>query len=374
MNNFRSLVIVILLTVFTNALFAQSYNSNFNQFEIRGHYGFTLPHHSYMRYFIKKNIAIVELNYSVKTDGTKSWQHSWRFPEMGAGYLIGGLGNLNVLGFSQSLFWFFGVPIIEKDNFIFKYRIGTGIAYLSEKFDYRSNYYNIAIGSHFNAHLHFSLIMDYKILKDFPIYLNAGLSYNHFSNGAIETPNLGLNQFSVNMGIKYLYSRFAYNLPKRTVPYLYNKLPEFSAYFAASVKENSTYENIKYPVLSMVFDAGSRLTTKRTLGLGLNIISDFSLKTLVIEQGRQFSGIDIFRLGVHAFQELYFTEQLSIILQVGSYLFNKYKPDGKYVIIYSKLGLRYTIENRYFFNVVLKTHTTTADYIEFGFGVRLNQN
>jgi hypothetical protein len=112
-------LIALFFTLLLKYSFSQSYNSNFNQFEIKTHYGFTLPHHSLMRYFINNNVAILELNYSIKTDGSKPWQHAWRFPEMGGGYLIGGLGNINVLGFSQSLFWFFGVPIIEKDNFIF---------------------------------------------------------------------------------------------------------------------------------------------------------------------------------------------------------------------------------------------------------------
>ncbi|HOK38505.1 MAG: acyloxyacyl hydrolase [Bacteroidales bacterium] len=364
-------LIALFFTLLLKYSFSQSYNSNFNQFEIKTHYGFTLPHHSLMRYFINNNVAILELNYSIKTDGSKPWQHAWRFPEMGGGYLIGGLGNINVLGFSQSLFWFFGVPIIEKDNFIFKYRIGGGIAYLSEKFDYRANYYNVAIGSHFNAHLHFSIISEYKISNEFPLYLTSGLSYNHFSNGAIETPNLGLNQFSFNIGLKYLYSKFPYNLPKRTVPYVYNKIPEFSVYLASGIKENSTYENKKFTFFSLVADYGYRVSTIRTLGLGINIISDFSLKSQIAEQNLVPNKIDILRIGIHGFQELYFTPDLSMLLQVGTYAFNKFKPSDKTFLVYSKLGLRYTFLERYFVNIVLKTHTTTADYIEFGVGIKI---
>ena len=100
-------------------LSAQSYNSYFSQFEIRGHYGFTIPHHSYMNYLIKSNIFIGEINYSIKTDGTRPWQHTWRFPELGVGYLMGGLGNINIFGFSQSLFFFYGIPVIETSyNFV----------------------------------------------------------------------------------------------------------------------------------------------------------------------------------------------------------------------------------------------------------------
>ncbi len=348
-------------------LSAQSYNSYFSQFEIRGHYGFTIPHHSYMNYLIKSNIFIGEINYSIKTDGTRPWQHTWRFPELGVGYLMGGLGNINIFGFSQSLFFFYGIPVIETNKLIFKYRIGGGLAYISDKFDYRANYYNIAIGSNFNAHLHFALLLDYKPF-DIPMYLSAGFTFNHFSNGAMETPNLGLNQITSNFGIKYLYSAYNYSLPRRTVPYRYNKDLEMSLYYAASIKENSTYENKKYFINSLVFDIASRVTTKRSIGGGINIIADPSLKTPI---GDDYKGVqDIFRIGIHAFHEVYLTDELTLFMHVGTYAYNKYK-DNKNFLIYSKLGIRYTFADKFFANIALKTHTTTADYIEFGIGMRL---
>lgn len=352
------------------ALNAQSYNSYFNQFEVKTHYGITIPHHSYMNYILKSNVVIGEIDYSIKTDGTKPWQHTWRFPEIGVGYLMGGLGNINILGFSQSLFFFYGIPIIETDKLLFKYRMGSGIAFISEKFDRYANYYNIAIGSHFNAHLHFSVYLDYKPFE-FPLYFSGGFAFNHFSSGAIETPNLGINQITTSFGIKYLYSQYNYSLPKRTSPYRYNKDVELSAYYAASFKENSTYENKKYFINSVVVDIASRITTKRSLGGGINIIVDPSIKPLM---GDDYKGVqNIFRVGIHAMQEIYFTDELSMIMQLGTYAYNSYTENKKF-LVYSKVGVRYTFNETFFLNAALKTHTTTADYIEFGFGFRLIQN
>ncbi len=360
--------LILLLLIASTTFYAQSYNSNFNQFEIKSHYGFTIPHHEKMKYLINSNIGIVEINYSIKTDGSKPWQHDWRFPEMGAGYLIGGLGNINTFGFSQSLFWFFGVPVMETDRVLLKYRIGTGIAYLSEKYDYRSNYYNIVIGSHINAHLHFSLLCDIRPFE-LPLYISAGFAYNHFSNGAIETPNLGINQVSTSLGIKYMYSMYDYSLPKRQLQYMYNSELEFSAYYAGSIKENSTYENKKYFINSISVDAGSRLTKKRSIGGGINFIFDPSLKTLMEDKYNNFT--NLFRVGIHAYHELYFTDKLSMPFYLGTYILNFYKPENKKIWIYSKLGIRYTFNELIFVNVILKTHTSVADYIEFGVGIRL---
>jgi hypothetical protein len=102
----KRFVMILAYTLATIITSAQSYNSYFNQFEFKANYGITLPHHSYMNYLIKSNVFIGEINYSIKTDGTKPWQHTWRFPELGVGYLMGGLGNINVFGFSQSYFSF----------------------------------------------------------------------------------------------------------------------------------------------------------------------------------------------------------------------------------------------------------------------------
>ena len=360
--------IILVLFCISFSLKSQSYNSYFNQFEFKTHFGFTIPHHQKLKYLLNSNIAIGELNYSVKTDGSKPWHHTWRFPELGVGYLMGGLGNINVFGFSQSLYFFYGIPIIENDNLLFKYRMGTGVAYLSDKFDIRSNHYNIAIGSHFNAHLQMSILVDYKPFE-IPLYISGGLTFNHFSNGAIETPNLGLNQITCNVGVKYLYSEYIYSLPKRTKPYMYNSEIELSAYYAAALKENSTYENKKYFINTIIFDAALRISKKRSLGIGVNIISDPSIQTL---QGDDYKNIsDIFRFGVHAVQELYLTDGLSMYFHLGTYLYNPYKPSDKAILIYSKIGVRYTFYDKYFTNVALKTHTSVADYIEVGVGMRI---
>jgi hypothetical protein len=322
-----------------------------------------------MNYIIKDHAFIGEINYSIKTSGSKSWHTLWRCPELGVGYLSGGLGNSEILGHSHSIFGFWGVPIIEKERIILKYRLGAGLAYLTKKFDTRSNYYDLAIGSHFNAHLYFALLLDIKP-SDLPLYISPGISFNHFSSGAIESPNLGINQLSVNIGIKYLYSRYPYSLRKISVPYLYNSEWEISAYYAASIKENDSHDDKKYFVNTLLIDAGLRTSLKRSWGLGVCFIYDPSLKKFLNEQEKYENSFNLFRAGIHAYHEIYFTYDLSLVLQAGSYVYNKYRDGNIITWIYTKFGLRYTFSNGMFANVILKTHAAAADYIEFGVGYR----
>jgi hypothetical protein len=363
----KKIYIIIIFLLSTVICLSQRFN--YNQFEIRAHYGTTMPHHSYMNYIITDRAFIGEINYSVKTDGSKSWHSLWHNPELGVGYLSGELGNNKILGYSHSIFGFWGVPVIEKERIILKYRLGAGLGYLTKKFDVRSNYYDLAIGSHFNAHLYFALLLDIKPF-DFPLYISPGITFNHFSSGAIDSPNLGLNQFSLNIGIKYMYSQYPHSLKKMTVPYLYNPEWEVSAYYAASTKENNSHENKKHFVNTLLVDAGLRTSLKRSWGLGMCFIYDTSLKMYLDTKEQYKSHADLFRIGIHAYHEVYFTYDLSLVLQAGSYVYNKYRNGSLMAWIYTKFGLRYTFSNGMFANIILKTHYATADYIEFGIGYR----
>jgi hypothetical protein len=70
-------------------------------------------------------------------------------------------------------------------------------------------------------------------------------------------------------------------------------------------------------------------------------------------------------------QELYLTDKLSMMMYLGTYALNSYKPESKKILVYSKIGVRYTFEELFFLTINLKTHTNVADYIEFGVGIRL---
>lgn len=362
-----SIILFLLLIPILN--FGQSYIYNFNQFEVKSNFGISLPSSSSMKYLVRSNIFVGEFNYSVKTDGSKHWHNVWRCPELGVGYLAGGLGNKDILGFSHSLFAFWGVPIIEKEKIILKYRFGTGIAYITKKFDYQHNYYNIADGANFNSHLYFALLLDVKPLE-FPLYITTGLTFNHYSSWGICSPDLGLNQLCVNFGMKYLYSQYPYSLMKRLLPYRYGSELEISAYYILSTKKNNIFEKNKF-INSLAFDVAARTSEKRSWGGGIVLVIDPSLKTLLEQQDKYKNYSNIFRLGIHLHNELYLTEDLSILLQAGVYVLNKYKSDDKLPWLYTKSGLRYTFSNNIFMNILFKTQAKTRDNIEFGIGYRI---
>ena len=343
----------------------------YHQFEIKTNYGITAPFHEYMNHLVRSNIFIGEIIYSIKTNGTKPWHNAWRCPEPAIGYLRGTIGDSKILGFSNSLFILWGVPIIEKENFLFKYRIGTGLAYITKCFSPEIPYnYNIMVGSKFNAHLHVSFLCDYKLF-DTPLYLTTGFSFNHFSCGRIKRPNDGVNQFTYSLGLKYLYSKTPYKLNREEYPSEVPRKFEISPYYAASLAQNRDFEEKTFFINSFLIDFAYRVNYRRSWGIGHSFAHDQSLMDRLPTELQTKSSL--YRLGIHAYHEIYFIDYLSMVLQVGTYYYNKYDIYGLVDLIYIKMGIRYSYKNL-FTNIILKTHSFAADYIEFGIGYRFVVN
>jgi hypothetical protein len=310
---------------------------------------------------------IGELTYSIKTDGSDSWARIWRCPEFGGGLVFGSLGNKKLLGNAVSLYAFMGIPVVETDYLILKYRMACGVAYLTERYNNRENNMNIVVGSHLNAHIQLSILADWKLGK-YPLYFVMGVAFNHYSSGAVKMPNLGINQFTVLTGLKYLYAKYPYKMIRGRVPYMYNKQWELSVFYAAGIKQTAPYSKY-YFINSLDGDFGLRINHKRTLGMGTRIVFDPSLRFLLENKECYENASQLFRCGLHFFQELYFLEDLSCLMQMGAYVYNRYSR-GIGSWIYANIGLRYTFNNEMFVNIILKTQSFAADCIEVGVGYR----
>lgn len=345
--------------------FSQRYYHH--QLEVFGAYGATLPHRQSLHYLIDRKVPAGGMTYSMKTDGSRVWHHEWRFPELGVGYLASELGNFSVFGRAGSIYGFFGTPVIETDNLIFKYRFGLGAAHLSEKFDYRTNYYNTAIGSRLNAHIHFSILANIMMFET-PLYFTVGVALNHFSNASYKKPNLGLNILTLNVGAMYMITDHEYTVPKRVRPFM-NREYYFTMYYGFGSRQNTTYENLNYFVQTIVTDVTIKYNHRRSFGLGLDFVLDPSLKTQIKDSGEEFRGNqDLMRLGLHFVQDVFLTEELVCILHIGTYAYNRH-GDSR-IMMYNRLGVRYVILENFAVNFMIRSHAFVADFAELGLGYR----
>ncbi len=345
--------------------FSQRYYHH--QLEVYGAYGATIPHRQSLHYLINQKVPAGGITYSLKTDGSRVWHHEWRFPELGLGYLASGLGNFTVFGRANSIYTFFGTPVIETDNLVFKYRFGLGAAHVSEKYDYRVNYYNTAIGSKLNAHIHFSVLANI-MLFDTPLYFTLGTAFNHFSNASFKKPNLGLNVITLNAGAMYMISDHEYSIPKRVRPFM-NREYYFTMYYGFGSRQNTTYEDKNHFVQTLVADASIKYNHRRSFGLGLDFVIDPSLQTQIKDSEEDFRGNkDLVRVGIHFVQDVFLTQELVCIFQIGTYAYNRHGE--RRIMMYNRLGIRYIINERLVGNFMIRSHAFVADFAELGIGYR----
>ncbi|PIV61882.1 MAG: hypothetical protein COS14_03900 [Bacteroidetes bacterium CG02_land_8_20_14_3_00_31_25] len=354
-----------------NILYLFSQDTIFNKFSIglNERYGFIIPHRSSLVYIIEDHVKSWDITLSYRTNGNKPWHALYRTPELGIGFYHANLGNPNYLGKVSAIYGYIVIPIKKYKIIDFSYNIGTGVALLSNHFNYIDNIYNIAIGSQANAYIDFGLSAKFKILNNLSV--SSGLQYTHYSNGAWRKPNLGFNIPSVNL--KLFYSFYKSHEPEKSkvedLKSNFIKKNEYSVTISKGVRENAPPNGEKFYPTAICLKAERLVTLRRKIGTGLDVFYDPSLKSRIEDDSITFKNIYNFRSGIHLSHDLVFNK-VSITMQAGVYFFTKAKDDG---LIYSRFGLRAKIYKNLTTSLTLKTHFVKADVIEWGIGYSFNK-
>ena len=98
--------------------------------------------------------------------------------------------------------------------------------------DQEENYKNDVIGSHINAAVQLNFESRYKLSQHLFINFNVGIT--HFSNGSFRTPNLGINNPSVNGGFTYALHPPVTFIHSERLPY--DRNIQLDVLYAAGVK------------------------------------------------------------------------------------------------------------------------------------------
>ena len=332
------------------------------------HYGFLWSHHTKMDYLVKGHIPAFEISLSRQTSDNQFWEQLYNYPAIGVSFLHFNLANPDVLGNANGVFGYVNFPLIRKNKFKWSYRFGAGIGVVDKPFDHKTNYKNSAIGSQINILM--TLLTETKWMLSKNLSLSTGIGLTHFSNGAFKTPNLGINLPTVNIGASWQIGEPHANFKRDTLPKIEKEI-EYSVIAAFGIKEIDPIGGSKYAVYTLSGNITKAISRKRELGIGLDIFYDRSnIKSFQPD----FSGSNVFpekesefiRTGVHFSHELVISK-LTVITQMGVYLYTKLKSDGS---LYHRFALKYKLSERIFVNLSLKTHWAKADYIEWGLGYK----
>ena len=170
--------------------------------DLRGKAGFLVAHRSIMGHLATEHAFAGELSYIKRGQGEKAWHEAYKNPTYGFTAFFGSTGNRELMGHYIGGYTFISFPLIRYKAYTFSGKMGCGIGYGTKIYDSEDSLLKLsmAVGSHFNA----MVCMGVESRFEFNDHsFTVGLDMTHFSNGASQVPNLGLNLPYVSMGYGY---------------------------------------------------------------------------------------------------------------------------------------------------------------------------
>ena len=316
-------------------------------------YGRLLAHRPAMENLVKNNAFSIETSLNFNTNGSKLHHKYYNFPSYGITLNFTNSGNNNSIGNVFSAYGFFSLALSKNKNPLC-FKLGLGAGWVEKKFDLTSNFQNVAIGSHLNTNIQLKLEKEIAINKKHQIKYAAVL--NHLSNGAFQTPNLGLNFFELQVG--YLLGINPQKIDTTSKQFKLNKKTFFCFDNSSALKENPTPQLAKFFINESTFQFNIRKGMKSSFILGSDLIYNSSLKELT---GRNIQS------GVFA-GHLMHLNKLIIGVQMGTYIFNRKDASETF---YHKIFSEYKIFKNINLRLALKSHWAKADFFSLGIGYEI---
>jgi len=333
--------------------------------EAKIQYGFVIRHHLDMGLYSNRRFTAAELNLTFQTEGDKPWHQAYALPEYGIAYFYSDLGNTPILGNVHALLPWVRFPLVKGGSYRFSLRAALGAGYLNKPFDRKDNFKNLSIGSHVNPGIQFHFESRIKVSDK--LFINGGFSFTHFSNGAIKSPNYGINLPMLTAGLLYFPN------PRTTVRQLadmklVDKQWEARISVQNGIKQIEPLLGPQYYVIAFSGDFVKPVTLKSRLGFGADLFFDTSDQANLEQDGDTLSNVlEVVKPGIKGIYELDLG-RLRMNFEIGVYVYGRDQGDG---FLYDKLGLKYFVTKSAFMSFTLKSHYARADFIAVGLGYKL---
>ncbi|HFC00291.1 MAG TPA: hypothetical protein ENJ53_05755, partial [Phaeodactylibacter sp.] len=267
------------------------------------------------------------------------------------------------------------ISLFDKKKYSGHFQIGTGVGYLTKKYDVVNNPKNNAIGSNWNA----AMLMRFYAAR--PINLNwkfnFGISLSHFSNGGSRLPNFGLNIPALMCGLSYSPQ------PLEQKDFIFHQKNKKSIrkwgvdiHSGYGLVQRFAIGGPRFPVYFVAVGGNYYLSRTNRLVSGLEYEQNKAIYFFALHTGHSLTRNDAWkkasRMSFFIGDEFLFG-RWSMNLQAGIY-FGKFSflRSGNF---YTKFSTRFYLPKKGFFkqkiflSFSLKTHLSVADYFGFGGGV-----
>lgn len=333
--------------------------------------GFIIPHHGYMAYFITENVQAIQVNYGIKTNGSKFWHTAYNFPTVGLGVHYSGLGNDTLYGSLTGLYFFIDREFLpHRKRFNVGHSLSVGIGIASKWHNLQANRENMVLGTPVNIFLQYDLTASYAVYANHKITISLGVA--HASNGSVREPNLGFNICTISGGYSYLFSTRG---EKNNEP-LDDETPCTTWSFGVfgSVKSIDAFSQKQYSIFGLTIEKLYRIAPLAMLGVELSAYTDSSIPDMLVKHNMDGSNSVCYQRLAVTLNPTYLMGfgKLSIAFQPGVYLKNSYYGFGS---MSNKLGIRYNVWRGVTISMAIKAHwLAQADFIEVGLKYSINRN
>ena len=367
-------ILFVLLFYYCFTGYAQQNGKNHFSLQLDYFYGNVIKHKDKVSHLAVSFPRGLILNWNKKSENTAAMRR-YNYPEYGFSFIYHDFQN-PILGKAYALNINYTFYFGKKTNKnVFYLRLGQGIAYNTHPFDLESNNKNISFGSHLLANTTIGVSYKRKLGQGFDA--NMGFMLNHYSNGAIKSPNTGLNLFSLTSGITYNFDHkkpVDYSeTPENDDPIIEKEPLKFNFQFSGGINSTTNIGGKQFPYYVGTLYADKRINNKSIVQLGSEIFFSNYIKELIKFNAIAFpekypsSDADYKRVSLIIGHELD-VNNFSILTQVGYYVYFPYKTDER---LYERVGVKKYLDEKWFITASIKAHLFLAESIDLGIGIRL---
>lgn len=327
------------------------------------HYQYIWKHFPGMGDEINNPARSFEINLGLKTSGTLFWHQLYNLPSYGIGFYYCDLNNPEIYGEVKSGFMFMEIPFSERRQRQGRLKVSLGLSFFNRYHDPVENPLNVNIGNRVNVHINLNYSLFFSLNDN--LILAPGVSFTHFSNGAYKRPNRGFNLFDVNMALRFKTgSHLPGDFGQLRIQEEFTGVQQrlflvFSFGFLQRYEGDPTYL-ARSLSLNHTIQTGFR----GRWGIGTDIEFDDHTRKTIKETSDKPDYRDYVRLTAFASHEILF-DRMSVLLNLGTYLHYKIRPDK---MVFSRIGLRYSLGNNLNAQIALKAHGGRADHVQWGIG------
>ena len=297
---------------------------------------------------------IGEIFYQQQTNPNPAWNNSKSLPEWGFGFSATHSGSKYVGGL-LTLYPYMKLPLLTTGILRSNLRLAFGLSWVEKPYDEISNPENLLLSQKISTHANVSWQNEFRLSSRH--FLNAAISYYHWSNAKTNLPNLGMNIPSLGIGYRYAFNG---ETKKPIQSYdTVNKKLFYKLFLSAGIKQMQVPDSSHYMVTLLTGEVSKQISHSSTLSLGMFVTHDASVKTDTLV--KNLGGVENSQVAIYASYEYNFG-RLIIPVQFGVFIYNSNSK------ILQTVGMRYKLSRNWMAQLLLKAHGHKADLMHFGVG------